>query len=81
MFQKEDSAGDALLMGLITNNPQSSTRIVITLVDNTPNVRVVGGVAAIGQTNFGRHHVIELSGKGYRQLQAELGEIKTRAEQ
>jgi hypothetical protein len=81
IFEHEGSFGESFAMGLLTDNPQSKNRVIITLVPNGSDVRVVGGVAALGQTNFGRQEAVELRGKGYQQLQAQLEAIKTRAEQ
>ncbi len=80
VFEKEGSVGQAFLMGLTTNNPQASNRLTITLVENGPDVRVVGGVAVTGNNNFGAQQVTELTGKGYQQLQMSLEGIKARAE-
>ncbi len=81
IFAKEDSVTDQVLMGLlITGNAGSHTRITLTLVENGRDVRVVGGVTAMGQTDYGRVRSIELTGKGYQQLQGELRAIKVRAE-
>ncbi len=80
VFEKEGSTGQALVMGLMTDNPQSTNRITITLVENGSDVRVVGAIAAVGANNFGRAQVVELQGKGYQQLQAELQGVKARAE-
>ena len=80
IFEKEGSTGQALLIGMLTNNPNSTNRAVITLVENAENVRVVGALAAVGQTNFGRQEVVELRGKGYQELQSILEAIKIKAE-
>jgi hypothetical protein len=80
VFEREGSTGQALLMGMLTDNPESKNRITITLVENGGDVRVVGAVAAMGQSNFGRQQAVELRGKGYQQLQSALEAIKARAE-
>jgi len=80
VFQQEGSAGQKLLMGLLTNEPQSITRVTITLVETGPGLRVVGGIAAVGQNTFGRQQEVELTGKGYPQLQQALEAIKAKAE-
>jgi hypothetical protein len=80
VFQQEGSVTQKLLMGMLTNEPQSVTRITVTLVENGEDVRVVGGVAALGQSTFGRQQAVELQGKGYAQLQQMLEEIKANAE-
>lgn len=80
MFEKEGSTGQALLMGMLTDNPESKNRITVTLVENGGDVRVVGAVAAMGQSNFGRQQAVELRGKGYQQLQSALEAIKAGAE-
>jgi len=80
VFQQEGSAGQKLLMGLLTNEPQSITRVTITLVENGQDLRVVGGIAAVGQNTFGRQQEVELTGKGYPQLQQALEAIKAKAE-
>ena len=68
-------------MGLLTNEPQSKVRGTITLVESGKGtVRIVGGAALIGQNTFGRAQSVELSGKGYQELQNELETIKHRAE-
>ena len=80
IFERKGSAGQDFLMGLMTNNPQSINRITITLIENGSDVRVVGNISAIGANAFGAAQVVELTGKGYSQLQAELQAIKTAAE-
>lgn len=67
-------------MGLMTNEPNSRNQITLTLVENGQDVRVIGGVAAIGANTFGRQTVVELQGKGYQQLQQALETIKGEAE-
>lgn len=79
IFEQQGSTGQNFLMGLMTDNPQSVNRITITLIDNGSDVRVVGAVAAVGANNFGRAQVVELTAKGYPQLQAELESIKVQA--
>jgi hypothetical protein len=81
VFEREGSAGQSFLMGMMTNNPQSKNRITLTLVENGENVRVVAGVAVIGQNTFGAQQTVELHGKGYQQLQAALETLKMKAEQ
>ncbi len=80
VFQQEGSVGQKFLMGLLTNEPQSVTRVMITLIEIGPDVRVVGGIAAVGQSTFGRQQEVELTGKGYPALQQALERIKARAE-
>jgi hypothetical protein len=80
IFQAEGSAGQKLLMGMLTNEPQSVTRVTITLVENGQDFRVVGGIAAVGQNTFGRQREVELTGKGYPELQQALEAIKAKAE-
>ena len=67
-------------MGLLTNEPQSLTRVTITLVDVGPDVRVVAGIAAVGRNTFGRQQEVELTGKGYSAMQQALERIKASAE-
>jgi hypothetical protein len=80
VFEHEGSAGQSFLMGLMTDNPQSKNRLAITLIENGPDVRLLGGIAVVGANNFGRAQVVELSGKGYQQLQGELQRIKAQVE-
>jgi hypothetical protein len=79
-FAKEGSATESVLMGLMTNEPNSRNQITLTLVENGQDVRVIGGGAAIGANTFGRQTVVELQGKGYQQLQQALETIKAEAE-
>jgi len=81
VFEHEGSFGQSFAMGLLTDNPQSKNRITITMVQNGSDIRLVAGVATIGQSNFGRQEVVELRGKGYQQVQSLLELIKGRAEQ
>ena len=80
VFERQGGATESFLMGLMTDNPQSTNRITVTLIENGSDVRVVAGIAAIGANTFGRAQVVELSGKGYQQVQAELQAIKSRVE-
>jgi hypothetical protein len=80
VFEREGSHGQKLVMGLMTNNPQATNRITITLIDDGSDVRVVGAVAAVGANNFGGAKVVELTGKGYSELQGELESIKAQTE-
>ena len=81
IFEHEGSFGESFAMGLLTNEPQSKVRITVTLVESESGaVRIVGGAALLGQSTFGRTQSVELSGKGYQQLQKELEAIKNRAE-
>lgn len=80
VFEHEGSAGQALLMGLMTDNPQATNRVTLTLIENGSDIRLVGGVAVVGASNFGRSQVVELKGKSLRQMQGALESIKTRAE-
>jgi hypothetical protein len=41
VFQQEGSAGQKFLMGLLTNEPQSITRVTITFVANGQDFRVI----------------------------------------
>lgn len=43
VFEHEGSTGESFMMGLLTNNPQSTNRITLTLVENGQAVRVLGG--------------------------------------
>ena len=79
-FQQEGSAGEKLLMGMLTNEPQSITRVTVTLVENGQDLRVLGAIAAVGQNTFGRQQEVELTGKGYPQLQQALEAIKAKVE-
>jgi hypothetical protein len=80
VFEREGSFGQSFAMGLLTNNPQSKIRLIVTLIEGGNNLRVVGGVAVLGQNTFGKQEVVELNGKGYQQLQAELQVIKNKVE-
>jgi len=80
IFQQEGSAGEKLLMGMLTNEPQSVTRVTVTLVENGQDLRVLGAIAAVGQNTFGRQQEVELTGKGYPQLQQALEAIKAKVE-
>ena len=81
VFEHEGSFGQSFAMGLLTDNPQSKNRITITLVQSGSDVRLVGGAALLGQSNFGRQEAVELRGKGYQQLQSELELIKNQVEE
>ncbi len=80
IFEHQGTAGESLLMGMLTDNPQSTNRITITLIENGSDVRVVGGIAAVGSNNFNRQQAVELTGKGYPSLQSSLEQIKSKAE-
>ena len=80
VFQKQGSTTQAVLMGLMTNNPQATNQVVLTLIENGRHVRVVAGLSVIGQNTFGAQQSVELQGKGYQQLQAALEMLKNRAE-
>jgi len=80
VFQQEGPAGQKMLMGLLTNEPQSVTRVTITLLENGRDLRVLGAVAAVGQNTFGRQQEVELTGKGYPELQQALETIKAKVE-
>jgi hypothetical protein len=80
VFEHEGSLGQSFAMGLLTDNPQSKQRITITIIQNGSDLRLIAGVAILGQTNFGRQQVVELRGKGYQQVQSILEHIKQRAE-
>jgi hypothetical protein len=80
VFERKGTTGQDFLMGLMTDNPQSTNRITITLIENGSDVRVIGSIAVVGSSNFGRTQAVELTAKGYPQLQAELEAIKSATE-
>jgi hypothetical protein len=79
LFQKPGSAMQSFLMGLLTNEPNSTVQLSLTLVENAQNVRVIGGLSVIGQNTFGRQTAVEATG-AYQQLQQLLENIKRKAE-
>jgi hypothetical protein len=79
VFQKHGSTTQDFMIGLLTNEPNSTLQLTLTLIENGSQVRVVGGATILGQNTFGRQTAVEWTGS-YAAFQKALEDIKRKAE-